>query len=290
MSKRLLQGALRKFAMNGTKFVGARWGEFFPFHYICEYPKSGGTWIGKMVSDVLQLPFPEHAMSPMAFSCVIHSHWTYQPKFQRVVYVYRDGRDVMVSFFFHRMRVIKYHANPLWKYHEEQYERLFGKGYDTDDIVGLLPKFIENEFRNPRDCRQTWVQHVDSWFDPSRKPPHITYVSYEQMLEDPHTHLARIAGDISDKDIEDWRIEMTVEKYSMAKQTGRKPGEEKRDDFIRKGIAGDWKNHFSREAAQVFNDLAGDTLVALGYESDKGWVDRGSFVGEDEPVSQAAAS
>ena len=60
----------------------------------------------------------------------------------------------------------------------------------------------------------------------------------------------------------------------MARQTGRAPGAEDRGSFIRKGVAGDWVNHFTRETAELFDELAGDALVALGYESDRGWADR----------------
>jgi hypothetical protein len=57
----------------------------------------------------------------------------------------------------------------------------------------------------------------------------------------------------------------------MQRATGRAPGQEDRTNFIRKGVVGDWVNHFSREAAEVFDWLAGDTLVSLGYEPDRGW-------------------
>ena len=43
---------------------------------------------------------------------------------------------------------------------------------------------------------------------------------------------------------------------------------------MRKGIAGDWKNQFSLEAAQMFDQLAGETLVQWEYEQDRDWVDR----------------
>ena len=61
----------------------------------------------------------------------------------------------------------------------------------------------------------------------------------------------------------------------MARQTGgRKAGEEDRGSFIRKGVAGDWVNHFGPTAARRFDELAGDALVAVGYEEDRDWVDR----------------
>jgi hypothetical protein len=63
-----------------------------------------------------------------------------------------------------------------------------------------------------------------------------------------------------------------VDSYSFERITGRKPGEEERNSFVRKGITGDWRNHFTREAAEIFDRWAGRLLIELGYESDREWV------------------
>jgi len=47
---------------------------------------------------------------------------------------------------------------------------------------------------------------------------------------------------------------------------------EDKKSFLRKGISGDWKTHFSLEAKQVFNYYAGDILIGLGYEKDGTWL------------------
>jgi len=43
---------------------------------------------------------------------------------------------------------------------------------------------------------------------------------------------------------------------------------------LRKGISGDWKNKFSREAKQIFNEYAGKELIQLGYEVDDSWIEK----------------
>lgn len=40
---------------------------------------------------------------------------------------------------------------------------------------------------------------------------------------------------------------------------------------FRKGIIGDWKNHFSENHKRQFKEVAGDVLIKLGYESDFNW-------------------
>jgi hypothetical protein len=41
---------------------------------------------------------------------------------------------------------------------------------------------------------------------------------------------------------------------------------------MRKGVIGDWRNHFTEEACKVFDQFAGNELIRLGYEKDHSWV------------------
>ncbi len=54
----------------------------------------------------------------------------------------------------------------------------------------------------------------------------------------------------------------------------RKPGEADPGAFERKGIAGDWKNHFDRRSCELLERYEGASLRALGYEPDAGWIER----------------
>jgi hypothetical protein len=267
-----------KLAKGATRVIGIHWGELFPFHYVSEYPKSGGTWTARMIADYLQLPFPQFTIFPIGFSAVIQNHWAYHPKFRRVFYLYRDGRDVIVSFFFDRLREARYSNRPAEKRLRRIYDRLLGKDYRAEDIARLLPKFMDFEYKHPgRGSRLNWRQHIESWYDPDNRP-HVAYFSYEELLNDCAGTLGGAIQRVTDKEIDAWRIETTVEKFTMVRQTGRKPGQEDTTQHIRKGVAGDWLNHFTRESAEQFNDLAGDALVVLGYERDRDWVDRYEYV------------
>lgn len=276
--KRLLVPAWLKIVKPCNRFIITHWGRQFPMYTVSEYPKSGGTWLGRMIADCLEVPLPQRFRLPLAMPCVVHNHWTYDRRFTHPFYLYRDGRDIMVSFYFHRMRVIARNKDVNDRLAGKRYERLFGKGYDPQDVRRWLPRFIEHEFAHPRDSRVTWARHVESWYDPDRT--HVAYLSYEDLLADTRATLTRAVEHVAGRRIEPWRIDMAVEKFSMARQTGRAPGEEDRSSFIRKGISGDWKNHFTREAAEIFHDRAGATLIALGYETDQRWIDRPDPVAE----------
>lgn len=55
------------------------------------------------------------------------------------------------------------------------------------------------------------------------------------------------------------------------KSGGRDLGEENVKSHYRKGLAGDWKNHFNEEHKEVFKDNYNHLLIKLGYESSSDW-------------------
>jgi lipopolysaccharide transport system ATP-binding protein len=52
---------------------------------------------------------------------------------------------------------------------------------------------------------------------------------------------------------------------------GRRPGDEDVTAHERKGISGDWKNHFAEKVKKAFKASYGGILIATGYESDMNW-------------------
>lgn len=279
----------RRIANRTTQLLGRTAAEEIGLRFICEYPKSGGSWLGRMVADALQLPYPAPSVLPVTFPAVVHNHWGHTPGLRNVIYLTRDGRDVMVSYFFHRMRRLKRGDPASVALFEKRYDRLFGKGYDPDDCAGLLPRFIEEEFRRPRGSRIDWRRHVMDWHEDGRRDG-VTYVTYEELRTNCEAALARVLEDATGTAPDPWLVQVTVEKHSMERQTGRRAGVEDRSSFVRKGVVGDWRNHFTREAAEVFDALAGDALVALGYESDRAWPSRiAPAAGGGEPATGGTA-
>jgi lipopolysaccharide transport system ATP-binding protein len=49
---------------------------------------------------------------------------------------------------------------------------------------------------------------------------------------------------------------------------GRRRGDEHSASFFRKGVAGDWKNHFTPKLEEMYAHLLGEFLDEFGYEKD----------------------
>jgi len=63
-----------------------------------------------------------------------------------------------------------------------------------------------------------------------------------------------------------------VDRNDFAKKTGgRRPGEEDVQSHYRKGVPGDWRNHFAEEHKEYVKKNLNGLLVKLGYEKDDTW-------------------
>jgi lipopolysaccharide transport system ATP-binding protein len=67
------------------------------------------------------------------------------------------------------------------------------------------------------------------------------------------------------------RLRTVVLANRFEARSGRRRGEEDVASHERKGVAGDWKNHFTDKVAKAFKDRFGELLVATGYEKDSRW-------------------
>jgi hypothetical protein len=67
-------------------------------------------------------------------------------------------------------------------------------------------------------------------------------------------------------------LKRILERHAFARKTkGRHPGEEDINSHYRKGIPGDWLNHFTPALAEAFASEYGPLLIKLGYEEDQQW-------------------
>ncbi len=260
MLNRNLRLLLRHF---GTKF--------FPLYVVNEYPKSGGSWVGEMLSDALKVPFPRNRL-PVFKSSILQGHTLKSWNMHNVVIVWRDGRDLLVSQYYY------------WLFKNERFNsRLVDRSRgdlqftDYQDIKNNLPIFMKYIFDDKRSIDISWTDFVNKWADCER----CVHVKYEDLRTQPFVELSRIVNELTGKTLEDDEIQNIIDAHSFERKSKRKPGDENIHSFMRKGIIGDWKNHFTSKSRKLFDDYAGNALISLGYEEDHSWVQGESSVKSD---------
>ncbi len=234
-----------------------------PLYLVTEFPKSGGTWFSMMLAECLGLPFARNNNAATFRSSVLQGTFLYSRRFHNVTVVHRDGRDIMVSAYYHFL----FHNDANLPFGvEEKRRRLNFRDYD--DIRTNLPRFIEYMFMEypRRTTHCSWTQFVESWKDRS-----AVVVKYEDLLADAAGELKRVVLGLTGVELDPQNAAGVVRRYSFQQMTGRKRGESAAGSFIRKGVAGDWKQHFSTESRQAFDSFAGQHLIELGYESSHAW-------------------
>ena len=229
MMTRLIIPKVRALSARLNRPVASRYGRLLPFWYVIEYPKSGGTWLAQMLSDYLGCPFPQHSLLPITHRAVLHAHWGYTKNLNHVFYLVRDGRDVMVSLYWMRMRSVKRSCFASDLAHKKRYEKLFGNKFDAEDIKKNLPKFIEYEMESPRECKINWPSHVGQWHDVSRDG--VYCLKYEDLLQDCRSTL-KIGLEKFGIEVDPWLLDRAVERYDFERLTGRKRGQVDSTSFL----------------------------------------------------------
>lgn len=90
-------------------------------------------------------------------------------------------------------------------------------------------------------------------------------IRYEDLAADAPLHLKRVLDHLG-ADADEGTIRACVETASFARLSkGRSQGQEDAKSFFRKGATEDWKNHLSSSQVQRFDARSGGLLGELGY-------------------------
>lgn len=190
---------------------------------------------------------------------------------ERYIWILRDGRDVMVSWTFHQLRLGPEVINKSIPPGPREHLLEVSKEFRADP----------NIFREQPDrllTNRAWVHHVANSWNYSLQ----TSLEQAEYMESRATssRLFRLRYESLRADTETLRqqlYEFLDLDPSLAKplsqETGTTPGFNRDDpnDFRRKGEVGDWKNYFTDESRAWFNEVAGQSLINAGYEKDLNW-------------------
>ena len=237
--------------------------------YLVSYPKAGTTWLNFIVANVNVLMsnldeevnvFNIHDFVPdihysqeignirTSFPAyrMIKSHDNYNPGYKKVVYLIRDPRDTLVSYFH------------------------FACGLNA--FSGTLAEFV----RSPTFGAEAWNTHVKSWFEDSPVALRIYFMRYEDMKTDAFGTLNamykmlghRIPENILQRAIELSSFSKMKESENAWAYGGRPSG--KKMNFMRQGKAGAFSNELTREDIDYINTITGEFMDQFNYSRDRG--------------------
>jgi hypothetical protein len=236
--------------------------------FLVSFPKSGNTWLRFVVARLLghedEITFRN--IDRLVPSIYTSGEWintmeglrvikTHDPLFHlapKTLYVMRDARDVMVSFFHYRTERLKL---------EMSFSEFLRSRWTLSPVAHAGPG-------------PSWTQHVRSALRFQRHfPDRLLLVRYEELLAEPLREASRVA-DFCGIPADERTLADAVEKSSFGRlqQIERTHGPESLDHpdvtMVRSGKAGGWREYFSEADLDYFMAQAGPLLRELGYPDD----------------------
>ncbi len=218
--------------------------------YVVGYPKSGNTWCCYLLAYCLNSEYDDidspgihprgiyrkcvkgglkHPSYQKELGKIMKTHRLKLPdeRSEKVIYLVRDARDVMVSFYFYMKNISEDNKDTFIK---SLFKKFFRKE-DISDFSGFLKKRLPD-----------WKKHVKLWL---KKDPDII-LKYEELSQHPEKTLKKVFRKL-EVEIPETLIREAIDIFSFNRMAKRNAGEENQKSFFRKGIVGDWVNHFSQE-------------------------------------------
>lgn len=242
--------------------------------FLVTYPKSGTVWLSYLIANALcadpkeRLDLQKHGyvvnINELYFGggsldeIVCRSdprlfwlHSRYDPEFRRVVYLLRDPRDVMTSYWH-------------WKRMVEPRFRLSIRDFVSDNKIW--------------PCR--WDEHVFDWVLSHHDPAPLV-IRYEDLHRETSVVLARVLHFLDlPQTVDD--IERAVnagsfvcmrsleEELKAAGRTLSVPSSgavgDRDERFMRRGRIGGWKDELDPGTVRIIERKYGDVMRAVGYE------------------------
>lgn len=206
-------------------------------------------------------------------------------------HIIRDPRDIVVSAYFSHLYS---HPTNLWpelvahrerlkhaskaeglfiemEFRKQEFETLYHWDYSLENMLEIK---MENLIRAPYETLIKVYSFLGLLDDPRHYSvkAHVKFL-VPRMLNKLH---ARTNGAfpftrrISSMPVENLLGILYRNRFS-AVSAGRHRGEEDQNSHYRKGVAGDWINHFTPEHIRVFKQQYNELLFKLGYETREDW-------------------
>lgn len=224
--------------------------------YTTGYPRSGSTWIGRLLSDLLDCPLSnvQPVDPPMDMQFCQHdggkyvvrkTHWLCNqwPGDGKIVLVQRDPRDIAISAMFYR------NLKPT-------IENLSGViSWMCSDIRDQPEKYMM--FHEAGH----YEKFIRCWLLDDR----IIETKYELLQKQPILELRRLGIALTGKARPDWQLQEIVQRQSFERWAP------KFKHSMRRGVVGDWKKYFKKRHGEVINKCLGQLMMDTGYIDNFDW-------------------
>ncbi len=183
----------------------------------------------------------------------------------KVVYIVRDGRDVLIS---ERFRNFIEESKHLTAEDKRIVEAL--KVDQTPFTDGTRSIFTETFVRS---IAKRWVDDLTEIDSECQRLYPGAYFSlrYEDLLSAPYAEMQKLwtflgvtVSPALEADIKNEMGQNLDEEWQARRN-------ESIASFLPKGQAGNWRNMFTQHDRQVFKEVAGDVLIKWAYEKDLNW-------------------
>lgn len=227
------------------------------------YPKSGNNFLlfltamllyrkkidwatkGDIVQNVTDEPIEN-----LPFPHLVWSHESYDSTYPKVIYLVRDPRDIVISYYYHHL-----------KYTGEKIS--FSEFFDRSLKGNIWPG--------------RWDSNIESWLDNQEKVKNgFLLVKYEDLLQETAKEAHRIMNflnlDRTEQEVNEavnWASFDNMKALEQKQQShlnGDSPYVNKNMPFVREGKVNKWKSVLSKEQQQQINQTFDKTLTRLGYK------------------------
>lgn len=174
----------------------------------------------------------------------------------KLIYVHRDGRDVMTSLFYYGK-----------KYMPEIADLTFS------EFIQMENNFDFRSYEGTLNRVEYWKFHVESWLN-NKYVLHLCFEDYKRDFKGTINKIADFIELALPKKIKTMIRKAPPRFLSNNKLYNRleaiylhKIAKKKYQPyFFRQGKSGDYKNHFSEKDYEFFYNIAGQLMQKLGYE------------------------
>jgi Sulfotransferase family len=182
----------------------------------------------------------------------------------RIVHIVRDGRDVAISAMHHWWRLAKDQVGGVFELTPEELKIRDAYLQDREGFLASRRSIFTEE--RLRQLARRWSYRVDKAHRDGTTLYGDKYleIRYEELLQDTPDTL-RSVFQLLDASEDDRIIKYCIRANSFERVSSRQQGEEDSHSFFRKGVAGDWRSVFTERDREIYEEIAGDQLIKMGY-------------------------